>query len=165
MALNGSTLLGHCHRHPATEQCKKYSFYGLMGLLKHFISLTELGLCCGTRGLWFALRDAWPGTKPRSPALGAQSLSHWTSRQVARTFLSSPIEVLSLFNTDSQISPPPTPRTQHSSFCLSMIFACYRDLLYMESFSASLFMSGLFYWAQCPPDSSMLWCVSECPFS
>ena len=24
----------------------------------------------------------WPGSKPRSPALGAQSVSHWTTRQV-----------------------------------------------------------------------------------
>ena len=30
--------------------------------------------------------------------------------------------MLSLFNTDSQISPPPAPRTQHSSFCLSVWF-------------------------------------------
>ena len=30
--------------------------------------------------------------------------------------------MLSLLNTDSQISPPPASRTQHSSFCLSVWF-------------------------------------------
>ena len=121
-----------------------------MGLLKPFICLTELGLSCGIWGLGFPCGkwDTWPGTKPGFAARGAQSLSHWTSRQVARTLLSSQIEMLPLFNSDSQISPPPAPRPQHSGFCLCVIFAYSRDLLYMESFSASPFMSGLFYWAQ-----------------
>ena len=29
-------------------------------------------------------RVPWPGTEPRPPALGAQSLSHWTTREVSR---------------------------------------------------------------------------------
>lgn len=122
-----------------------------MGLLKHFFVWLSWVLVVAHGVLVFLVAsrmDTWPGTKPGFPARGAQSLSHWISRQVARTLLSSQIEMLPLFNSDSQISPPPAPRPQHSGFCLCVIFAYSRDLLYMESFSASPFMSGLFYRAE-----------------
>ena len=32
--------------------------------------------------LWHSDLISWPGVKPRSPALGAQSLSYWTTREV-----------------------------------------------------------------------------------
>ena len=50
------------------------------------------GLSCGTQeifscsmqtlscGMWDLV--PWPGIKPRPPALGAWSLSHWTTREV-----------------------------------------------------------------------------------
>ena len=41
------------------------------------IYLFVLGLSCG---IWELV--PWPGIKPRPPALGAQSLSHWTTREV-----------------------------------------------------------------------------------
>ena len=42
------------------------------------IYLFVLGLSCG---IWELV--PWPGIKPRPPALGAQSLSHWTTREVS----------------------------------------------------------------------------------
>ena len=38
--------------------------------------------CCGMRNL-----VSWPGTEPGPPALGAWSLSHWTTREVPVAFL------------------------------------------------------------------------------
>ena len=45
--------------------------------LKNFIYLAALGLSCSMWGL-----VPWPGFKPWLSALGAQSLSHWTTREV-----------------------------------------------------------------------------------
>ena len=42
-----------------------------------FIYLTALGLTCG---VWDPV--LWPGVKPGPSALGVQSLSHWTTREV-----------------------------------------------------------------------------------
>ena len=42
-----------------------------------FIYLAVLGLGCSTRDI-----VPWPGIKPGPPALGAQSLNHWTTREV-----------------------------------------------------------------------------------
>ena len=45
---------------------------------------------CGKRILSCSMWDLvpWPGIEPRTPALGAQSLSHWTTREVPyRVFL------------------------------------------------------------------------------
>ena len=43
---------------------------------KIFIYLSVLGLSCGT---WHLV--PWPEMEPRPPALAAQSLSHWTTRE------------------------------------------------------------------------------------
>ena len=42
---------------------------------------------CGKRTLSCGMWDLvpWPGIEPRPPALGARSLSHWTTREVPRT--------------------------------------------------------------------------------
>ena len=42
-----------------------------------FIYLSALGLSCSMWDL-----APWPGIEPGPPALGAQSLSHWTTREV-----------------------------------------------------------------------------------
>ena len=42
-----------------------------------FFNLAALGLSCGMRDL-----VPWPGMEPGPPALGAQSLNHWTTREV-----------------------------------------------------------------------------------
>ena len=49
-----------------------------------FIYLAMLGLICCRGTLCFGLLDLvpWPGVKPRPPSLGAQGLSHWTTREV-----------------------------------------------------------------------------------
>ena len=55
--------------------------------------MAALGLSCGTWDLHCGMRDLlveagmWdlvpqPGIEPRSPALGALSLNHWTTREV-----------------------------------------------------------------------------------
>ena len=46
-------------------------------LKKIFIFLAALGLSCS---MWDLV--PWPGIESRPPALGAQSLSHWTTREV-----------------------------------------------------------------------------------
>ena len=46
-------------------------------ILKIFIYLAVLGLSCS---MWDLV--PWPGMEPKPPALGAQSLSYWTTREV-----------------------------------------------------------------------------------
>ena len=46
---------------------------------KHIIYLAALGLSCG---MWDLV--PWPGIEPGPHALGAQSLTHWTTREVPR---------------------------------------------------------------------------------
>ena len=52
-------------------------------LLKN-IYLAASGLSCGPQDLSFGVWDLAPqsGIEPRSPALGTQSLNHWTNREV-----------------------------------------------------------------------------------
>ena len=54
--------------------------------------LAALGLSCGTQDLSCDMWDLvpWPGMKPRPPALGAWSLSHWTTREVSHKSLWCP---------------------------------------------------------------------------
>ena len=51
-----------------------------------FIYLAALGLSCSMWDL-----APWPGIKPGPPALGAQSLSHWTTREVPPSWFLMPI--------------------------------------------------------------------------
>ena len=56
-----------------------------------FIYLAVLDLNCGTSGIFGLSCDIgalvpWPRIEPRSPALGAQSLSHWTTKKVSPLF-------------------------------------------------------------------------------
>ena len=46
-------------------------------LIYIFIYLAVLGLCCG---MWDLI--PCPKIEPRSPALGARSLTHWATREV-----------------------------------------------------------------------------------
>ena len=76
-----------------------FQFHNLLSysfLKKIFIYLAELGLSrvrgifgCGLGPLSYSMWDLvpWPGIEPRSPALGAWSLSHWTTREVPVFFL------------------------------------------------------------------------------
>ena len=47
------------------------------------------GLSCGMQTLSCGVWDlvSWPGVEPRPPTLGAQSLSHWSPREVPRFFI------------------------------------------------------------------------------
>ena len=56
-------------------------------------------ICCGTWTLSCGMWDLvpWPGIEPGSPTLGAQRLSHWTTREVPKsTSLSYKTKPLSL---------------------------------------------------------------------
>ena len=56
----------------------------------------------------------WPGIKPRPPVLGAQSLSHWTTREIPRWRLlvdvqtQSPGSCLSVYSYISQVTILPS---------------------------------------------------------
>ena len=54
----------------------------LFNFLKIFIYLAAAGFSCGKPDL-----SRWPGIEPWFPALEAQSLSHWTAREVPHFFL------------------------------------------------------------------------------
>ena len=51
-------------------------FFLVKAFIVYLFILTGPGLSCGTWGLL-----PWPGMEPGPPALGAQSLIHWTSRE------------------------------------------------------------------------------------
>ena len=76
-----------------------------------FIYLVALGRSCG---MWDLV--PWPGIKPGPPALGAQSLTHWTTREVTPNSLSFSAE-----GTETPFSLPPSClRTQIPRlFCFS----------------------------------------------
>ena len=75
-------------------QCGSLIPLGISGAIlffKIFIYLAALGLSgdcrifnlhCSMQGLQLQQLVPWPRIKPRSPALGAWSLSHWTTRQI-----------------------------------------------------------------------------------
>ena len=55
-----------------------FSFFLSFFFLKYFIYLAALDLSCG---IWDLVPQ--PEIEPRPPALGAQSLGHWTTRDVS----------------------------------------------------------------------------------
>ena len=61
-----------------------------------FIYLAALGLSCGMRDL-----VPWPGIESGPPALGAQSLSHWTTREVPPAILEFSLYVFGFQKFDS----------------------------------------------------------------
>ena len=64
--------------------------YQVVLFKKLFFYLAVLGLSCS---MWSLV--PWAGIEPRPPALGTQSLSHWTPREVLRVVL---IKALLLFS-------------------------------------------------------------------
>ena len=71
------------HSHALSYYYYYYYFYFYL-----LIYLTEPSLSCGTRdlrsSLWHveSITVPWPGMEPRPSALGARSLTHWTTREV-----------------------------------------------------------------------------------
>ena len=104
----GATIKTHCGQLLELLRSVEICFQTLLSFFN--IYLTALALCCGTQdlsggdmwtlswGLWDLV--PWPGMEPRPPALGAQSLSHWTTREVP------PFRTLTDFCSSSQ--PPST---------------------------------------------------------
>ena len=58
-----------------------------------FLHLTSLGLSYSTQDLWYSEwsvgSSSWPVIKPRPPALGPQTLTHRTTREVPRWYFPS----------------------------------------------------------------------------
>ena len=80
----------------------------IINMYLYFLSiygyLAALGLCCSTWtlscGMWGLV--LWPGIKPRAPALGVLSLSHWTFREVPKH---EHFKVLYVFKNRHRVSP------------------------------------------------------------
>ena len=83
-----------CNHGYSSESKEKYFSYRFetcegkgvifFSLLFFVCFLPVLGLNCNRQNFLVAeckLLVPWPGVKPRPPALGAQSLSHWTTRE------------------------------------------------------------------------------------
>ena len=99
------------------------------------INWTALGLSCGTWDLWSSLHHAgcfscsmwdlalWLGVEPRLPALRAQSLSPWTTREVPeeafliRCCLSSDLKAVEK-ECHSHGGRAPRQRCRESQVCL-----------------------------------------------
>ena len=65
------------------KNCKSFFFF--LNIYLFIWLLLVLVVACGifSCGMWDLV--PWPGIEPGPPALGAQSLSHWTTREVPRT--------------------------------------------------------------------------------
>ena len=88
-------------------------------------------------GMWDLV--PWPGIKPRPPALGAWSLSHWTAREVSAVF--------SLF---LQELSKPVLHFPHSSIFLISSSGCGRFCLFSNPL-----------WQDCRPHFPQLWLEAD----
>ena len=64
------------------DWCKARTELEILYFFLKYIYLAELSLSCG---MWDPVPS--PGIKPGLPALGAWSLSHWTTREVPEFYL------------------------------------------------------------------------------
>ena len=92
---SGSRLCGKAaqadrsQKHEYKTYRQKVSFYNYQYFFFNVIYLAVWDLSCGhavsiatlSCSMWDLV--PWPGIKPRPPALGAQSFSHWTTREVS----------------------------------------------------------------------------------
>ena len=93
MQRNEAVPLPSHHMQKLTQNGSK----GYVLFLKYlFIYLSALGLSFSTRDLCCSMRDLvpLPGVEPRPPALGARSLSHWTTKEVPGYVLLTYIKLL-----------------------------------------------------------------------
>ena len=101
--------------------CENVFFYFFIFLI---VYLLALGLSCGTRTLNSGLWDLvpWSGIEPELSALGEWSLSHWTTREVPKTFTTPLTSALSWCWVGSMRKPrsPPSSWSLHPfPFCSS----------------------------------------------
>ena len=70
-------------------------------------------LCCGMQVFSCSMRNLvpWPGIEPRPPALGAQSHSHWTTREAPLTIFSVQFTGIKHNHSVIQTLPPHICRT------------------------------------------------------
>ena len=79
------TLWATREAHNGMDYMKKYDKIQMtLTSKKIIIYLTVWGLSCNMQDFPWGMWDLvfWPGVEPRPPALGPQSLSHWTTRGV-----------------------------------------------------------------------------------
>ena len=67
-----------------------FNFYSFIWLHWVFVATCRIFSC----GMWVLMPQ--PGVEPELPALGAQSLSHWTTREVPMTQASEGLKKLKL---------------------------------------------------------------------
>ena len=82
----------------AAQPCatNKNLFYNEHSFFFFFLTMYLVALCLSC-SMW-ALAP-WPGIKPRPPALGARSVSHWTTREVpVPLFLKPKIQLIYIIN-------------------------------------------------------------------
>ena len=63
-----------------------FFFFFLTFIWLHQVLVVALRIFSG--GMWDIV--SWPGIEPRSPTLGAQSLNHWTTKEVLRLWILRP---------------------------------------------------------------------------
>ena len=120
------------------------SFFFFFLIIYLFI-LAMPGLNCG---LWDLV--PWPGIEPGLPALGAQNLSHWTTRE-------TPVDIslyLSSFSPISNSSPHlRLSRTCYLCWRLHVLLISRQNLLiqpHLWTFNSSP-NGSCSYWYLCPP--------------
>ena len=114
-------------------------------LIIYLFILAMPGLNCG---LWDLV--PWPGIEPGLPALGAQNLRHWTTRE-------TPVDIslyLSSFSPISNSSPSlRLSRTCYLCWRLHVLLISRQNLLiqpHLWTFNSSL-NGRCSYWYLCPP--------------
>ena len=115
--------------------------------------------CCTMQSLSCSMWDLvpWPGIQPRPPALGVQSLSQWTSREVPGLSLDNPsfvVNILSIIITSQLNTCLLSIRPEQSvDFSLSMsenfLKACLIWCLFALTFTMnrSVLLSWIFFLA------------------
>ena len=100
--ITGYTLVGSSIRNKNTRLCQQEGcynrrlrdqtldsflfFFFLTFIWLHQVLVVALRIFSG--GMWDIV--SWPGIEPRSPTLGAQSLNHWTTKEVLRLWILRP---------------------------------------------------------------------------
>ena len=100
-----------------------------------FIQLAVSGLSCTMQTLGCGRWDlvSWPGTEPGPPALGAESHSHWTTKEVPdlcvlKVFMNMAFQIhrRTASSKDPRVALPRFPNTAFASsfsFCSQIIFS------------------------------------------
>ena len=117
--LGDGTVYQNDSGHPVVSHFLEPFFFSLLFWKYLFIYLAAPGLSCGTRDLCCHVRDLvpWPGIEPGPPALVAQSLTHWITREVPNSPSSVMVSICPLLHGLTWTLPLPPTATPHWSQC------------------------------------------------